>query len=158
MSERPQEKTATLMDMARAERSDLAAFLATLTPEQWEEWSLCTRWRVREVVAHVISYEDLGPWGLLARFAKGRIVHANQVGVEDFAVLSPEQMVAYVQAHLVPRGLTSWFGGMIALVDGTIHHQDIRRTLDRPRQIPPERLRRVLDLVPPNGRCRRSRP
>jgi uncharacterized protein (TIGR03083 family) len=35
-----------------------------------------------------------------------------------------------------------------------IHHQDIRRTLDLPRQIPPERLRRVLDLVPPNPRLR----
>jgi hypothetical protein len=32
---------------------------------------------------------------------------------------------------------------MIALVDGTIHHQDIRRTLHRPRVIPVERLERI---------------
>ena len=29
---------------------------------------------------------------------------------------------------------------MIALVDGTIHHQDIRRTLGRPRDVPADRI------------------
>jgi uncharacterized protein (TIGR03083 family) len=41
--------------MATAERGDLAEFLATLTPEQWEAASLCEGWRVRDVVAHVMS-------------------------------------------------------------------------------------------------------
>ncbi len=41
---------------------------------------------------------------------------------------------------------------MIALVDGTIHHQDIRRSLGRPRNIPADRLERVLGLVPGNPR------
>ncbi len=41
---------------------------------------------------------------------------------------------------------------MIALVDGTIHHQDIRRPLGLPRTIPPERLRYVLDRTPTNPR------
>ena len=33
----------------------------TLTPEQWDAPTLCTRWRVRDVVAHVISYDELSP-------------------------------------------------------------------------------------------------
>jgi len=41
---------------------------------------------------------------------------------------------------------------MIALVDGTIHHQDIRRSLGRPRTVPADRLERVLGLVPGNPR------
>lgn len=41
---------------------------------------------------------------------------------------------------------------MIALVDGTIHHQDIRRPLGQPRTIAAERLIRVLQLVPKNPR------
>ena len=41
---------------------------------------------------------------------------------------------------------------MIALVDGTVHHQDIRRSLGRPRTIPADRLERVLGLVPGNTR------
>lgn len=40
----------------------------------------------------------------------------------------------------VPRGLPAAFGGMIALVDGLIHQQDIRRPLEMPRAIPAERL------------------
>lgn len=144
--------TATLMTMARAERADLAEFLATLTPQDWEAPSLCTRWTVKDVVAHMISYEELGAPGLLKRFAKGWIVRANQVGVDEFSALSPQQLLEFLRNHLQPRGLTAGFGGMIALVDGTIHHQDIRRALGRPRIVPADRLERVLDLVPGNPR------
>jgi uncharacterized protein (TIGR03083 family) len=140
------------MGMARAERTDLADFLATLAPPDWEAPSLCTKWTVKDVVAHVISYEELGPLGLLKRFAKGWIVRANQVGVDDFSALSAQQLLEFLRGHLQPRGLTAGFGGMIALVDGTIHHQDIRRALGRPRTVPADRLERVLGLVPGNPR------
>ncbi len=146
-----------MMDMARAERAELAAFLTTLTLQQWETPSLCAGWSVKEVVAHMISYEDLGVFGLLKRFAKGRIVRANEVGVDEFAGLSPQELVDYVGRHLQPRGLTAGFGGMIALVDGMIHHQDIRRPLGQPRTIPAQRLDRVLRLMPKNPRLR-ARP
>jgi uncharacterized protein (TIGR03083 family) len=141
-----------LMSMARAERADLLAFVTTLSPQQWRAPSLCAGWTVKDVVAHVISYEDLGTVGLIKRFAKGRVVRTNQVGVDEFAALSPEELIDFLGHHLHPRGLTAGFGGMIALVDGTIHHQDIRRALDRPRTIPASRLRKVLGLVPNNPR------
>jgi uncharacterized protein (TIGR03083 family) len=144
--------TATLMTMARAERADLADFLATLTPHDWEAPSLCTKWSVKDVVAHMISYEELGALGLLKRFAKGWIMRANQVGVDEFAALSPQQLLEFLRNHLEPRGLTAGFGGMIALIDGTIHHQDIRRCLGRPRSVPADRLERVLGLLPGNPR------
>ena len=47
------------MRLARDERAELADFLATLTPEQWDAPTLCTLWRVRHVVAHIFSYKDL---------------------------------------------------------------------------------------------------
>ncbi|BBZ42239.1 hypothetical protein MCNS_53020 [Mycobacterium conspicuum] len=142
----------TLMDMARAERADLAEFLATLTPQDWAAPSLCTRWTVKDVVAHVISYEELGTLGLIKRFLKGAVVRANQVGVDEFASLSPQQLLDFLRDHLTPQGLTAGFGGMIALVDGTVHHQDIRRSLGRPRNVPADRLTRILPLVPSNPR------
>lgn len=144
--------TATLMTMAHAERADLADFLSTLTPQDWQSPSLCTKWTVKDVVAHVISYEELGAAGLLKRFAKGWVLRANQVGVDEFSALRPEQLLEFLRSHLEPRGLTAGFGGMIALVDGTIHHQDIRRSLGRPRTVPADRLQRVLGLVPGNPR------
>lgn len=144
--------TDSLMSMARAERADLAEFLSTLTPADWEAPSLCSKWTVKDVVAHVISYEEVSTTGLLKRFATGWIVRANQVGVDEFAPLSPRELLEFLRDHLQPRGLTAGFGGMIALVDGTIHHQDIRRSLGRPRTVPTDRLERVLGLVPGNPR------
>lgn len=79
----------SLMDVAYDERSDLAAFLETLTPQEWNAPSLCDRWTVKDVVAHVVSYEELTPFGSVKRFAKGRIVRANEVGVREFAPMSP---------------------------------------------------------------------
>ena len=54
----------TLMPLARAERADLLELLTGLTPQQWDGPTLCTGWRVRDVVAHMISYEGIG-FGLL---------------------------------------------------------------------------------------------
>jgi uncharacterized protein (TIGR03083 family) len=142
----------SLMDMAYDERADLAAFLETLTPQEWLAPSLCTSWTVKDVVAHVVSYEELSPIGLAKRFAKGWVVRANEVGVEEFAPMSPQELKEFLGRHLRPRGLTAGFGGMIALVDGTIHHQDIRRALGHRRSVPVDRLERILPLVPRNPR------
>jgi uncharacterized protein (TIGR03083 family) len=141
-----------LMDLAYEERSDLASFLQTLTPEEWNAASLCDGWTVKDVVAHVVSYEELSILGLIKRFAKGRIVRANEVGVEEFSSMSPDDLMDFLRRHLRPRGLTAGFGGMIALVDGTVHHQDIRRALGYPRSVPVHRLERILPLVPRNPR------
>jgi uncharacterized protein (TIGR03083 family) len=139
-------------EMACAERAEFTEFLATLTPPQWEAATLCSRWNVKDVVAHVISYEELRPLGLLKRFAKGVVVHTNQVGVDEYSSLTPQQLMEFLANHQRPRGLTALFDGMIALVDGTIHHQDIRRSLGIPRTIAADRLRRVLQLLPLNPR------
>lgn len=144
--------TKSLMDMAYEERSDLASFLQTLAPEEWNAPSLCDDWTVKDVVAHIVSYEELNVIGLVKRFAKGRFVHANEVGVKEFAPMSPDDLMDFLRRHLHPQGLTAGFGGMIALIDGTIHHQDIRRALRRPRAVPVDRLQRILPLVPSNPR------
>jgi uncharacterized protein (TIGR03083 family) len=142
----------SLMELAYAERADLAEFLGTLTPQEWQAQSLCTQWTVKDVVAHVVSYEELSAFGLAKRFAKGFVVCANAVGVKEYARKTPPELVDLLRRHLQPRGLTAGFGGMIALVDGTVHHQDIRRALDRPRTVPVDRLERILPLVPGNPR------
>jgi uncharacterized protein (TIGR03083 family) len=48
-----------LRRLARDERADFATFLATLSPQQWEAPTLCEAWRVRDVVAHIISQQKL---------------------------------------------------------------------------------------------------
>ena len=39
-------------ELARAERTQLATLLHSLTPQQWQTPSLCAGWSVRDVVAH----------------------------------------------------------------------------------------------------------
>jgi Mycothiol maleylpyruvate isomerase N-terminal domain len=58
--------------LAQDERAEFAVFLATLSPRQWQAPTLCAGWRVRDVVAHVISYDELDVRGLLAHVVRGR--------------------------------------------------------------------------------------
>ncbi len=148
--------------LARAERADLAELLDGLSAEQWNAPTLCSRWRVRDVVAHVISYDDLGVRGLAGRFAAGRFVpdQVNEVGVRRYASLTPDELLVELRAHLEPAGLTAAFGGRIGLVDGLIHHQDIRRALGLPRDVPAERLAAALPfarIAPPIRAFSRAR-
>jgi len=103
------------MALARAERAEFAALLHELTPEQWAAPTLCTEWPVRDVVAHVISYEELDKRGLARRYVRGRFVprRVNAVGVAEYAGHRPEQLVELLERHLQPQGLTAGFGGRI---------------------------------------------
>jgi uncharacterized protein (TIGR03083 family) len=132
--------------VARDERADLAGLLASLSPEQWDAPTLCEAWRVRDVVAHMFSYDELSTGDLMRRFAKGWFVldRVNAAGVTEYNRRSPDELLALVETHLEPSGLTALFGGMVALIDGMIHQQDIRRSLGRPRDIPPDRLLATL--------------
>lgn len=138
-----------VMALARQERAELAELAEELTPEQWQTLSLCTGWRVRDVIAHVISYEEHGKRDLLRRFARAgfRFGQLNEVGLAEYADLDTDQLVAFLRAHLDPRGPTARFGGRVGLVDALVHHQDIRRPLGMPRRIPEERLRYALPFA-----------
>ena len=97
---------------ARDERGDLAAFLTTLTPQQWQAPTLCTRWRVRDVVAHVISYDNLDARALLAvaaraRFRPGRI---NDTALTRYAQHTPEQLLELLTGNLQARGQPAALG------------------------------------------------
>jgi uncharacterized protein (TIGR03083 family) len=140
--------TVDTMQLARAERADLVELLAGLTDQQWNAPTLCHRWRVREVVAHIFSYDDLSMPALIARFLRSGLApdRANDLGVAAAAQLSNAELLDLAKAHIQPGGLPATFDGQIALTDGLIHHQDIRRPLRLPRDIPTDRLRAALDF------------
>ncbi len=138
-----------LRALAREERTDLAAFLETLSPEDWETPSLCEGWRIRDVIAHAISFDEIGLRGHVERFARGRLNpnRINAIGHAEYAGCEPEELIAILRRNLDPSGFPAAFGGMIGFADGLIHHQDIRRPLGRPREIPAERLRPALSVA-----------
>ena len=135
--------------MARAERIELADLLESLTPEQWQHPSLCPGWRVCDVAAHVVSYEERSRADVVRCLvrAKLRPGKLNDVALAAYRDLRPAELVAFLRTHLEPRGIAASRGGGVGLVDGLIHQQDIRRPLSLPRDIPPERLRYALPFA-----------
>ena len=136
-------------EMARDEREGFASFLDGLTSQQWNSPTLCELWTVREVAIHTVSYDELSSAGLVGRFLKGRLNtdRINAIGVADYSDRSPEQIAVLIRSYAQPHGLTGGFGGKIALTDGMIHQQDIRRSIGLPRTIDPERLRTALNFA-----------
>lgn len=139
----------TARDLAVRERLAFAELLETITPEEWQASSLCGRWTVRDVAIHVVSYDALGWRGLPGAFVRGgpRVDAVNEHVLRRHDGLGPDEVVALVRRHAEPRGLPSALGGAIALTDGMIHQQDIRRPLGRPRDIPADALHTALGLA-----------
>lgn len=104
---------------------------------------------MRDVVAHVVSYEGAGAVELTRRFTQGRFMlnRINGVSLQQQQEREPDELLALLREHVTPRGLTSAFGGRVALVDTLMHHQDIRRALGTPRDVPAERLRAALPFA-----------
>ena len=136
-------------EMARDEREAFASLLDGLTPQQWNTPTLCELWTVREVAIHTVSYDELSTAGLVGRFLKGRLNtdRINAIGVADYSDRSPQQITVLIRSYAQPHGLTGGFGGKIALTDGMVHQQDIRRSIGLPRTIDPERLRTALNFA-----------
>lgn len=134
---------------ATDERADLLALLEQLTPEQWDAATLCPDWRVRDVVAHVFSYDELSRPDLVGRFLRGGLHpdRVNAVCLAAYADHTPAALLDLARRCVEPRGLPAGFNGGIALVDGMIHHQDIRRPLGMPRDVPADRLRAALEFA-----------
>lgn len=136
------------MGLAVDERRDFLDFLRGLEPQDWDRPTLCSEWLVRDVVAHVASYGGLTAPAIARRFAEGgaSLAGANRVGVTQLRQRSPDELVALIEQSVRPTGPLAMLGGRIALTDTLIHHQDIRRPLGKPREIPSDRLRHVLSF------------
>ncbi|WP_235926496.1 maleylpyruvate isomerase family mycothiol-dependent enzyme [Actinokineospora pegani] len=142
-----------MIEFAAEERVEFADFLAGLDPAHWDAPSLCAGWSVRDVVAHVTSFDGMRPLELVGRLARNgfSLSRTNQARMDEIAA-EPPALVDRVRAR--PAGVMKALGGTVALVDGLIHHQDIRRALDMPREIPRDRLRTALKAglkAPPIG-------
>lgn len=147
-----------LRPLIRAERTDLAALLRTLSPQEWETPSLCAGWRVRDVVAHLL-HDSMPVATYLGDATKARLsLHRlNDIQVRRAATWSTDELIDRVESS-IDAGLGATVLPRLSLVDLVIHHQDIRRPLGRERVIPPERLRAVLDNPDPfAGATRRMR-
>jgi uncharacterized protein (TIGR03083 family) len=137
-----------------AEDADLSAFLHTLAPEDWERPSLCEGWRVRDVVGHILDGNELRLWTLpfrLARhgFSSDRSGKAYSIARAEGR--DPAALLADFDHRDAWAGTCKVFPARLVLLDRLVHHQDIRRALARPREVPEDRLLAVLDATPRLG-------
>lgn len=137
-----------------AENADFSELLHDLRPEEWEQDSLCTGWRVRDVVGHILDGNELRLWTLpfrLARFGFSSDRSGKHHSIQRARGREPHQLVAEFDARDPWAGTCRIFPPRLVLLDRLVHHQDIRRPLGRPRTIPEERLRAALDATPTLG-------
>lgn len=113
----------SIWDMIARERSALADYLSGISADAWESETLCAKWRVRDVAAHVIAIAKLNPlafvW-LLARcgFSVDKL---TEKGVAERRRTS----TALLQAELrdVASIRSGWFYAPIPLLVEAIVHR-----------------------------------
>lgn len=121
---------ASLWSLVHAERAALAEDLAGLTAEQWARPSLCGRWTVEEVVAHLTAAASIGRWRWIrsmvaARFDDG--VHNDRRLAEHRGATPEETLERFRAVATSTTGPTNdthaWLGEIV------VHGQDVRRPL-----------------------------
>lgn len=136
------------------EDADFSALLHELSPEEWERPSLCTGWRVRDVVGHVLDGNELKLWTLpwrLARFGFSSDRSGKHHSIQRAEGRTPEELVRDFDDRDAWAGTCRVFPPKLVLLDRLVHHQDIRRALDRPREVPADRLVACLRATPTLG-------
>jgi uncharacterized protein (TIGR03083 family) len=136
------------------ENADFSAYLHQLAPEDWERPSLCEGWRVRDVVGHILYGNEVGVVRLfttLARHGFNSDRNGLHTSIERAEGRDPAELVQAFDARDPWAGTARFFPPRVTLLDRLVHHQDIRRALDRPREIPEERLLACLHGTPRLG-------
>ncbi len=120
--------------MVQAERAALADDLTGLDASQWERRSLCGRWTVQEVLAHLTAAASIGPvrWMTSVVGAGFDFDKHNDRRLAQHRGATPsetlERFRAVVTSTTAPLGPTAaWLGEVV------VHAQDIRRPLGFPR-------------------------
>ncbi|MEZ0165851.1 maleylpyruvate isomerase family mycothiol-dependent enzyme [Kineococcus sp. LSe6-4] len=121
---------AALWAATHAERAALADDLAALTDRQWATASLCARWSVEDVVAHLSAAAATGRVRWITSVARARFrpdVHndrrlAEQRGAGPAGTLA--RFRTLVPSTTAPLGpVAAWLGEVV------VHAQDVRRPL-----------------------------
>ena len=131
--------------MTDNERTAFADLTDSLTPAQWDQLSLCTGWRVRDVVGHVADTDpNLGKALLtLARygFRLNTMIdrEAKRLGSQATDQLSRDLRTT-VGIHKAVGGK-----GEDMVMETIVHQQDVRRPLGIAREYPADEMKVALD-------------
>lgn len=140
------ETSTEVTEQTYAERTRLAGLLAGLTAEQWAHPSLCTGWRVREVVAHMTAPFHTSPLRMLAGLARARFNYdryAAPAARRDAERMGDAELLRILQENLRTPWPASGGGPEAGLGHDVIHGLDITEPLGLPGP-PTQRIALVL--------------
>jgi uncharacterized protein (TIGR03083 family) len=136
-----------LAEAITAELAELADIVEALDPSDWDAPSLCAGWRVREVVAHVTMPTRWSVPAVMLGMVRARFrwnVLSDRAARKD-AQLSTTQLVTPRPFEFLSVGPPPGGGAQGALVHAVVHGLDITVARGIDRQLPPQRMRLVLD-------------
>ena len=140
--------------MVAETRTDLASFLETLKSEQWDAPTLCDKWKVRDVVGHLVESAHKITMGqmmggmLRSGFNPNKMLAATAI---EEGKHSPEALLKAMREAVPMRNTPPMTKPEDVLADSVIHTQDIRRALGAPGTVPEERVRAALDRMKNTG-------
>ncbi|WP_337831108.1 maleylpyruvate isomerase family mycothiol-dependent enzyme [Pseudonocardia sp. TMWB2A] len=138
--------------MAADERRAQVTLYSGLSDDEWDVPSLCTGWRVRDVLAHTtMPFRWSVPRLLLgvvrARGSFDRF--ADRAARDDAAALTPDELLACLDAHVEDPWSPPGGGPVGALSHDVIHGLDVALALGRLEHVSPERATTVLASMRP---------
>ncbi len=132
----------------------LADLLADAPAETWDTPSLCAKWQVRHVIAHVTMPARLTPQEFGAEMAAAGgdfAVLSDTVAARNASLPVADQLDA-LRSQLLHEWQPPGGGATGALSHAVIHSLDVTIALDRPAVAPKEAVVAVLDrLTGANG-------
>ena len=145
---------ADIWGAVRDERHALLADLERLAPSHWEAQSLCTDWKVRDVVAHLVGGAEASTGAIILallrsgfnvnRMLRDEAIRRSRIQTADELISAYRHTIG---SQRVPPGARPW----MMLSDTIVHGQDIRRAVGLTRAFPADRLGIVLDGVAPTN-------
>jgi uncharacterized protein (TIGR03083 family) len=136
-----------LWSMIATERGALADDLAGIDDAAWDTPSLCARWTVRDVTAHMIATAEMTPPRFVTKLARNGFGFQRMVARDiaanrgDSPAAELEHLRAVRGRRTSPPGPTpSWLGETI------VHSEDVRRPLGLTRAYPTDAVVAVADF------------
>ena len=136
-----------LWALAHAERAALAHDLSSLEAERWRQPTLCVRWNVEDVVAHLTAAASLSQWPWMRSILRARLrpeVHNQRQLVEHRGATPEETLDRFrdvVGSTTAPSSHTPAYLGEVL-----VHAQDIRQPLGLLRMPSIDALTAVADF------------
>jgi uncharacterized protein (TIGR03083 family) len=137
-----------MLDKIVLHRSRLIDRLADVSPTDWDTPSLCTGWKVRDVVGHLVSILDIS----MAKFVGSAILARSFDKVADrfareYGARDPKSLLDSYRSVADKKFAPPGVGPIAPLTDLLVHTRDIERPLGLSNNIQEPSMHTVLNYV-----------